>query len=166
MVWWSGFGSDWYKACYFPLMAALDPGLRALALHVVGRTYAEIAAELGCSAEEASWLVAGALRARKRLEVAEARQLEAERLDSALGWAMAIGEDIEADSEVRLKAAMAVVRIGERRAKLQMLDLVDHLRATNGVAPADGEPAMAPGELVRQLRAEADRIEQQAGLAN
>jgi predicted transcriptional regulator len=65
---------------------------KALGLHLAGYTYVEIAAELGCTPDEAYDLVRQALKAMKRLSGSDWETARSVRVGSArCGWSVAEG---------------------------------------------------------------------------
>jgi hypothetical protein len=91
---------------------------RALELRKAGKTYAVVAATLGCCIADAHKLVSEGIKAISADSAKEAKDLALARLDQMLAavWARATGP------KASLEAQAAVLRLEERRAKLLGLD--------------------------------------------
>lgn len=122
-------------------ITATERRIKALALRKAGASYRSIADTLACSLSQVYDDVQHAyaeLNAQQQAEAAEARTLEAARLDDvqASFWQRARSGDV--------KAAQTVLRVMERRAKLLGLDAPTLIAPTN----PDGTPYEAQQQLI------------------
>lgn len=119
-------------------LVALQRQQQAVELRRAGRSYREIARQVGIGVASAHRLVAGAIaevRATVAEDVAELRALELSRLDGMLGglWPQARCGN--------LGAVDRVLKIMERRAKLLGLDAPVKVARTNAAGDEDGRDA-------------------------
>lgn len=109
----------------------------AVRLRISGRTYAEIAAELGMSQSGAHKTVTTALTALKEKcneEAEQMRTLETERLTAVVADADAILRRADASDSNRLRALELKVKTSESLRKLWGLDAPTELNLQGGIA--------------------------------
>ena len=124
---------------------------QALRLRIAGRTYTEIATELGMSRAGAYKTIKGALDALNTQCVenaTELRTIETERLTSVVADADRILRDPETSDANRLRALELKVRASESLRELWGLDAPAALDLTSG---GNGLPSIP--ELIEALRA-------------
>jgi hypothetical protein len=130
----------------------------AVSLRVAGRTYAQIADELGVSKQRAYQAVAEAVaevNQQCRESAEELRRVECERLDAAQAaiWDKVVGGD--------LKAVETFLKLATRRARLLGLDAPTRtqVEATGSLASMTDAELLAEADRLG-LTAEADRYRQ------
>lgn len=95
-----------------------DRRLKALELRIAGKTYDQIAKELGVGYKAAWDYVHHTLRVREEELVPQLRQIEADRLDRVLQVAFGIADNSRTKVENKLKALDRVIRAVQVRANL------------------------------------------------
>lgn len=130
-------------------LAARDRQIRALRLRQEGKSFPEIARELGYRSVAGAYdAVMGALHETLREPAEQVRSLELERLDQMLDavWPTALTGDIPAQQQV--------LRLMERRAKYLGLDAPARIDIEQRIRFAAAELGLDPDEAI----AEAQRI--------
>lgn len=132
--------------------------IRSLELRIQGMTIHQISRAVGVTAAIVSKDIRKVLEERAVQATEEGRAMERERLQTLHARAWTILEDVSNDAELKLKAIDRLVRIAERRSKLEGYDSPTRVDATvHEVTQQDLELQ----ELLREAQASNSAVIQQ-----